>query len=106
MSAAHVTLERLEDVEDEAPRRRGREREPIRSAVMTAPGGRDRHVHCLVFFGETGTGFSSPGPDGHIHKVKGLDVMPNAGHTHDLSARRCNERHDHDTGRHIKNASR
>ena len=87
---------------DDEPRER-RAREPIRSAMKTAPGGRDAHVHCVIFFGETGRGYTSEGPDGHTHRVRDLDLAPAAdGHTHELSATRCNARHHWDTGRHVR----
>lgn len=92
--------QKLRTLEGElAPKRR--ERDPTHSAMKTSPGGADRHTHCLVFFGETGRGFSSPGPDGHVHRVRDLEVLEAAGHTHDLSASRCLERHHPETGRHV-----
>lgn len=104
MSAALKTLEALEvDVADVVvPERRRRVRDPIRSAVKTAPGGKDRHVHCAMVFGDDGEGFTTPGPDGHIHKVHELEIVAVAGHGHGLSATRCLERHDPRTGRHVQ----
>lgn len=99
MSAQLKTLDELElDVEQPARRR---VREPMRQVVKTAPGGADRHIHCTIFVGEDGDGFTSPGPDGHIHKVLELELVKVLGHTHTLSAQRCLERHDHTTGRHV-----
>lgn len=100
MSAQLKTLEAADVVDAEPPVRK-RMREPIRSAVKTAPGGADRHVHCTIFIGEDGEGFTSPGPDGHIHKVAELELVKVLGHTHTLSAVRCLERHDPTTGRHV-----
>lgn len=100
MSAQLKTLEALDVVVDEPPVRR-RVRDSIRSVVKTAPGGVDHHVHCTIFMGEDGGGFTSPGPDGHIHKVLELELVAVRGHTHTLSAQRCTERHDHTTGRHV-----
>lgn len=98
MSAAHQTLAR---VAEEAPEVVRRVRGPHRTAVVTAPGGADGHVHCAIFWGDDGEGFTSPGPDGHIHKVRELEVRPVLGHGHDMSATRCNERHNPQTGRHV-----
>lgn len=102
MSAKLQTLEQLDEtpVILEPPRRRARE--PIRQVVKTTPGGADKHTHCAIYFGDDGDGFTSPGPDGHVHKVIALELERILGHTHDLSASRCLERHDHATGRHVQ----
>jgi len=109
VSAALKTLVQLVDDDgDESERgRRRRQRDPIRSAIKSTPGGRDKHVHCIVFIGENGEGFTSPGPDGHVHMVHELVFVAvfctlAGSHGHELSATRCNERHDHTTGRHVQ----
>jgi hypothetical protein len=65
-------------------------------SVRTAPGGADRHVHCACFDDEDGNGQTSAGANGHVHQVRGFDVMPAGpdGHRHDFSAQRCLRRHD------------
>lgn len=88
----------------ERPRRETRTRDHIRTAVLTTPGGRDRHRHCAVFIGETGNGWTDTAADGHRHRVSFLDVLPSAGHGHELSAERCQRDHawQHgDEGRHL-----
>jgi len=82
--------------------RRGRQRDPIRQAVKTVPGGTDRHVHCVIFEGDDGDGFTTPGVDGHVHQVEGLELVAAGGHTHDLSATRCDASHDRVTGKHVQ----
>ncbi|HZE50655.1 MAG TPA: hypothetical protein VE074_13890 [Jatrophihabitantaceae bacterium] len=61
--------------------------------VRTVPGGADKHTHCALM-DDYGFGYTSPGPDGHTHAVDGCDVLAAAGHTHDLSAQRCDREHD------------
>jgi hypothetical protein len=61
--------------------------------VRTAPAGADRHTHCAMM-NDDGFGVTSPGPDGHVHDVDGCDILPADGHTHDLSAQRCDREHD------------
>jgi hypothetical protein len=61
--------------------------------VRTAPGGADQHAHCALMNAD-GSGVTSPGPDGHTHAVDECDVLASAGHTHDLSAQRCERDHD------------
>lgn len=80
---------------------RHRVHDAARVAVRTAPGPGDRHVHCAVFDGESGDGATSPGPDGHVHEVVGLEVQEAAGHCHEMSARRCDERHN-ERGAHVR----
>lgn len=92
-------LAELEDAAPEAPRQRMRD--GIRTATITVPA-KDGHLHCALYNAETGDGFTTPGPDGHVHQVRALDVMPAAGHAHDLSARRCPERHDRHDGHHVQ----
>jgi hypothetical protein len=91
--------QKLATVDDVEPRRRVRE--SIRSAVKTAPGGADRHVHCAIFLGDDGRGCTSPAPDGHFHVIRDLEIVPAEGHTHDLSSVRCLERHTR-TARHVE----
>ena len=78
----------------ERPRRLAREQ--IYTALLTTRGGGDRHRHCGVFVGETGNGETDAGPDGHVHQIKALDVMPAGGHMHELSVERCPQRHNFD----------
>lgn len=99
MSAAHATLELLED--DAPSVRTPRERDGIRQAIITTPGP-GGHTHCALFVGDTGDGFTSPAADGHYHQVRELAILPANGHVHDTSARRCTERHDRHTGRHVQ----
>ena len=68
--------------------------------LLTAPGGSDRHVHCCTL-DERGLRWTTPGPDGHVHRVTGLDVHATqpGGHTHELSGLRCHRVHD-GKGRH------
>lgn len=101
MSAQHKTIERLEDEAALEPVRERRQRDRIRQAVRTTPAAADHHVHCVIFDGETGDGFTSPGPDGHIHKVTDLELVAVLGHSHRLSATRCTEDHNRVTGRHV-----
>jgi len=103
MSAAHHTLAELEGLELEetpAPRRRVRDR--IRSYIMTTPGGVDRHTHCAAVLSDDGNGVTSPGPDGHVHKVVGLEIRAVLGHGHDIAATRCSQEHDRKTGHHVE----
>lgn len=69
------------------------------SAVHTTPAGPDRHTHCAIFDPD-GNGHTSPGPDGHVHRVIELEVQAERGHAHDLSARRCDAKHN-DRGNHV-----
>lgn len=73
--------------------------DPRSVAVFTTPGGADRHVHCAVF-DAAGDGTTSPGEDGHVHHVRGCDVVTVDGHAHGLAARRCSKEHD-EKGRHV-----
>ncbi len=76
----------------ELPRRRVRERQE--SHVMTAPGGANKHRHCTTIDTE-GNGCTDAGPDGHVHEIVGLEVLPAGadGHTHGISAQRCPAQH-------------
>lgn len=93
--------EKLEELGERRPPRR-RHRDPEHSAIISAPAGDDGHTHCVLFKGETGRGFTSPGPDGHVHRVQELSILEAGGHTHELSANRCGERHHFETGRHVQ----
>jgi hypothetical protein len=62
--------------------------------VRTAPGGADRHVHCALW-DANGCGETSPGSDGHVHRVQWGRLIPMLGHTHDISGTRCELAHDH-----------
>lgn len=68
-----------------------RQHEPRRVAVVTAPGP-DGHMHCAVF-DDDGNGRTTRAADGHYHSVVGCEIVPFAGHGHDLSARRCEHGH-------------
>jgi hypothetical protein len=81
---------------EEVPRVRQRERDRTRTALLTTPGGPDKHRHCAVFLGDTGNGETDPGPDGHVHLIRWLDVLPCGGHTHELSIERCPRKHNFD----------
>jgi hypothetical protein len=76
---------------DVAPRRRVHDAKTV--VVRTAPGGDDRHTHCARI-NEIGDGVTSPGPDGHVHKVAGCDIQAAHGHAHELAAARCSHLHD------------
>jgi hypothetical protein len=80
--------------------RRRRIHEPAIVAVALAPSGEDRHTHCALI-NDKGHGTTSPGPDGHVHRVEALTVRPGrlGGHVHELAARRCERAHD-ERGRH------
>ncbi len=86
-------------IEEAAPRRR-RQRDASRYAVLSTPGPRDGHVHCVVFNALNGNGTTSPAEtDGHVHAVIALEIQIAKGHTHDITDRRCgadhNERGNH-----------
>jgi hypothetical protein len=97
-----AALKTLEAVAGETRTRRGRQRDGIRSAVLSTPGGADKHVHCVFFLEDDGNGFTLPGPDGHIHKVTALEILPVLGHGHGISAQRCTKEHNRKTGRHVQ----
>lgn len=104
MSAAHHTLAELVEGDDVVVEPRRRTRDRIRSYIRTTPGGPiiSRHVHCAMVLSEDGNGQTSPGPDGHVHRVIALEIQIVFGHTHDISATRCPEDHDRKTGRHVE----
>jgi hypothetical protein len=82
-------------------RRRHRETESV--SLMYGPGGTDGHTHCATLDGR-GVGRTSPGPDGHVHRVRWFVTQAaraNDAHTHDLSGSRCPRRHDEE-GRHVE----
>lgn len=58
------------------------------------------HVHCAVF-DEDGDGYTSPGPDGHRHRISQLELTAAGGHTHELSTSRCTHEHD-SRGHHVE----
>jgi hypothetical protein len=101
MAAASTAAAALEDEDELAVPRTTRARDGIRQAIITTPA-KDGHVHCALFVGDTGDGFTSPAKDGHQHEVRGLEIMIANGHRHDTSARRCTERHDRHTGQHVQ----
>ena len=70
---------------EEQPRRRVVE--PQWAYVLTTPGP-DGHVHCASIDPDGG-GHTAAAPDGHTHVVRGLDVEPAGGHTHELGIERC-----------------
>jgi hypothetical protein len=76
-------------------RARARRHDAKEVVIRTAPGGLDRHVHCALYDAH-GCGETSPGPDGHVHRVQGGRVIPTADHTHDFSGVRCDHQHDAD----------
>jgi hypothetical protein len=45
------------------------------------------HVHVAVFRSDDGAGMTTPGPDGHVHRVVDLQVA--GSHGHELSTRRA-----------------
>lgn len=105
MPAAAQQLEQpvvVDVIGDVVVERRKRAREPMRQVVKTAPAGTDRHIHCVIFVGDDGEGFTSAAPDGHIHNVHALELLAVRGHTHELSAMRCPEQHDRLTGKHVQ----
>lgn len=53
------------------------------------------HTHVAIF-NDLGDGFTTMGPDGHLHEVRGCDVLPaRDGHTHELTADRVTlDEHD------------
>jgi hypothetical protein len=71
-------------------------RERAYTTLLTTWAGAPRHQHCGVFLGETGDGYTDPGPDGHVHEIRGLDVLAAGGHLHELSTQRCPRVHNFD----------
>ena len=70
------------------PREEGRrQRDGVLNALMTTAD--NGHAHCAVFHELTGDGLTTAGPNGHRHEIRGLDVLPADGHTHELTMRRC-----------------
>jgi len=69
---------------------RTRVREKRQQNVRTSPGP-DGHVHCALI-DERGIGLTDRGPDGHQHRVRGLDVSAAGGHTHEIAGR-CTRTH-------------
>ena len=86
------------DVEQRTPRRRWKDLS--HSFILTAPAA-DGHTHCAMFNAMTGRGVTTPGRDGHVHRVQQLEIVVAAGHAHDLSSTRCPLEHD-ENGRHAK----
>jgi len=61
-------------------------------AIVTVPGA-DGHTHCALV-DDNGNGQTSEAPDGHFHLVEELVVRFTMRHTHELSATRCEGRHN------------
>jgi hypothetical protein len=74
-------------------RGRPRQHDAKQVVVRTAPGGADRHMHCATYDAH-GCGETSPGPDGHVHRVQWGRVILMADHAHEFSATRCELAHD------------
>lgn len=72
--------------------RASRIKESENSLVVTTRGGKDTHTHCAIIRPD-GSGYTTPGPDGHIHTIVGLDLLAAFGgsddHRHELTAMRC-----------------
>jgi hypothetical protein len=47
------------------------------------------HRHTAIFGSEKGNGATTDDHTGHVHAIRGLEVLPAAGHTHELSAVRA-----------------
>lgn len=77
------------------PRRRERVRDQRFSYVRTEEAA--GHVHCCAI-GPSGSGWTSTAPDGHRHLIRDLELLPAAGHTHELSEHRCLKDHDGEGG--------
>jgi hypothetical protein len=82
--AAH-TAERAAAVTGGQMQRAGRQRDFDRELVALYTEGGD-HEHVAVFRSSDGRGWTTPGPDGHVHRVRDLEV--DGCHGHELSTRR------------------